>query len=148
MVPNKIWSKPNLVVYNYRPTSAGDELSCTSRAPPFSYLSYNSPRVTSIREEVAVHILCTLFPWISCALFFRGQGRILDSGLFWQRFTLPPSPPPHRESDHTYQFRNLYNIHFNFAKTNKQIYTLPLDEAPSHFTSWSNSCGVPGCPTK
>jgi hypothetical protein len=33
-----------------------------------------------MREEVVVHILCTLF-------LCDGE-EILDSGLFWQRFTL------------------------------------------------------------
>ena len=40
--------------------SAGDELSCTSCAPPFHIFSYSSG-VVSTSGEAAVHILCTLF---------------------------------------------------------------------------------------
>jgi hypothetical protein len=60
VVPNEIWSKPNLVVYDHRTTSAGDELSCTSCAPPFHIFSYSSG-VVSTSGEAAVHILCTRF---------------------------------------------------------------------------------------
>jgi hypothetical protein len=60
VVPNKIWSKPNLVIYDHQTTSAGDELSCTSRAPPYHIFPYSSG-VVSTSVEAAVHILCTFF---------------------------------------------------------------------------------------
>jgi hypothetical protein len=59
-------SKPNLIVYDHRTTSAGGELSCTSFAPPFHILSYSSGVAFTNGEEV-VHTLCTL-------IFCGGEG--------------------------------------------------------------------------